>query len=128
MVACIEESFEVQRVARAGREGHSRQTYATLSSGAIGSSTRGISTQFTWRGGEVVEVRDAEQANASITGTTFTRPAADQLRVVRQGTPASTTTYGFVAATDTFGRVASVWRRAWYGLSALIPVVVRGPR
>lgn len=88
-----------------------RQTIATLSGGAIGTSSRDISTQVTYRGNEVAEVRDAEQANASATGTTFTRIADKQLRVVRQGTPASTTTYGYVSSTDNLGRVESVWRK-----------------
>lgn len=90
-----------------------RQTYTTLSSGSLGTSTRDISTTIAWRGNEAAEIKDAEQAAASppVPGTTFTRVAADQLRVVRQGSPASTTTYGFVATVDDLGRVGSVWRK-----------------
>jgi RHS repeat-associated protein len=92
-----------------------RQTIATLPGGAIGTTSRDVTTQVTYRGNEVAELRDPEQAFANATGTTFARIADRKLQVVRQGTPPvslpSTTTYGHVASTDTLGRVESVWRK-----------------
>ena len=86
------------------------QTYTTLSGGALGTSTRTVTTTVTYRGGEVAQVQDPEQTNSSATGTTFTRTATDKVQVVRQGSPASTTTYQFVATTDSLARVQSVFR------------------
>ncbi len=87
-----------------------RQTYATLASGVIGTAGRTISATVTYGGNEVVAVRDYLQT--STTETKFTRPAPGQMRVVRDGNTASTTTYGQVGGTtDSLGRIQSVWRR-----------------
>lgn len=88
-----------------------RQTFTTLSGGALGTTNRDITTELLYTGTEVREVRDAEQFAAGAAGTTFTRNAPAQMRVVRPGTPATTTTYGHVSATDSLGRVQSVWRK-----------------
>ncbi len=89
------------------------QTYAILTGSpiTIGTNARDVTTRIYYRGNEVSEIRDAEQYNAGQTGTTFTRAAANQMQVIRQGTPASITTYGYVATTDSLGRVQSIWRR-----------------
>ena len=87
------------------------QTYATLSGGALGTSTRTVTTTISYRGGEVAQIQDPEQTSAAAPGTTFARTAADKVQVVRQGAPASTTTYQFVAVTDSLARVQSVFRR-----------------
>jgi RHS repeat-associated protein len=87
------------------------QTYTTLSGGSLGTSTRTVTTTFTYRGGEVSQVQDAQQTSSSAAGTTFNRAATDKMQVLRQGSPASTTTYQFVASTDNLGRVQSVFRR-----------------
>ncbi len=91
------------------------QTYTTFAvtthpQGVLGTSSRTVTTSITYRGGEVAEIRDAEQTAASTTGTTITRTSTTEVQVVRQGTPASTTTYVLVATTDPHGRVQSIKR------------------
>lgn len=81
------------------------QTYTTLASGALSTGTRTATTVVGYRGGDIASVTDADGAT-----TTFTRPAAGQLRVTRPGTPSSETTYGLVAPGDTLARVGSIWR------------------
>ena len=86
------------------------QTYeSNMPNVTLTQSTRAISTQIGLVGAEVAWVKDAEQVAASGPSTTFIR-AAGQMAVVRPGTPASTTTYGYVASTDPYARVQSVWR------------------
>jgi RHS repeat-associated protein len=85
------------------------QTVEAITGGAITTSTRVITTQFGLVGGEVVSVKDAEQVSLGGPATTFSR-AAGQMVVVRPGTPASTTTYGYLATTDAQARVQSIWR------------------
>ena len=87
------------------------QTYETLSSGALGSTTRSISTQVTYTGSDVTAVKDAEQVVASGSGATFSHPGAGQTKVLRPGTPASETTYTLASVTDSLGRVTSVKRK-----------------
>jgi RHS repeat-associated protein len=86
------------------------QTVEAIASGALMTSTRVITMQVGLVGGEVVSLKDAEQVFLGGPATTFAR-AAGQMVVVRPGTPASTTTYGYVAAPDPQARVQSIWRR-----------------
>jgi len=88
------------------------QTVETLSAGALGNTTRAISTAIAYTGGDVATVTDAEeQSKGSPARTVFSRPAADQIKVVRPGSPASETTYGLVSGSDALGRIQSVWRK-----------------
>ncbi|CAN5516529.1 hypothetical protein BH24ACT5_BH24ACT5_03780 [soil metagenome] len=91
-----------------------RLTPAAIVSNAISTGTAVDPTaEITYRGGEVSQAKYAEQSAASppVPGTTFTRIAADQVEFVRQGTPASTTTYVLLSATDSLARVQSTKRR-----------------
>lgn len=89
-----------------------RQTPAAIVTNTILTGTPlDITNEVIYRGNEVKEFQDGAQDAAGQTGTTFARIADKMLQVVRQGSPASTMTYGYVASTDTLGRVESVWRR-----------------
>ena len=91
------------------------QTYATLTSGVIGSATRPISTQIAYLGGDVITVKNAEEVNAGSAGTAFTRPAASTVQVVRRGNGTAsldtTTQYLLVSANDDLARVGSIKRK-----------------
>lgn len=89
------------------------QTITTLtgSPAVLGTSARTITTEAVLSGSRVASVRDAEQKALGGPSTTFTWETATRLRVVRPGTPAATTSYGLVAASDPYARVQSVWRR-----------------
>lgn len=85
------------------------QTVEGISGGVITATTRLIETQVGLAGGEVVSVKDAEQVSLSGPAATFTR-GAGQMVVIRPGTPAATTTYGYLAGTEAYARVQSIWR------------------
>jgi YD repeat-containing protein len=89
-----------------------RQLPAAIASGSITTgSARDVTTAVAYAGSMVTEVRDPEQGTPG-SGTTFNWTGAGKLRVVRPGSPASTTTYGQLGATtEPLGRVESVWRR-----------------
>jgi len=87
------------------------QTVETLMSGALGSTTRAISTQIVYAGSDVTTVKDAEQVNSGGAGATFSHPGIGQTKVVRPGTPTSETTYTLASVTDAYGRITSVKRK-----------------
>ena len=85
------------------------QTYATESSGTLGTSTRTVTTEVAYSGSDVSTVTDAEeQAQGTPERTTFTAESSTKIRVDR---PTTTTSYGQVAAGDQYGRIQSVWRK-----------------
>lgn len=86
------------------------QTVETFSAGTLGTSTRTITTEIAYTGGDNVStVTDAEQqAQGTPLRTTFTVESSTKIRVDR---PTTTTSYGAVAAGDAYGRVQSVWRK-----------------
>ncbi len=87
------------------------QTVTTLASASLGTATRTITTEIGYAGSNVVSVRDAEQTALNGPATTFAAVAGSGVQVVRPGTPASTTTYVIVSASESLGRVRSVLRR-----------------
>ncbi len=89
-----------------------RQLVATLSGSAIGTTARNVTATVLYSGGRVVDVRDPEQTAANAQGTTFAYVGAGAMRVVRQGTPATNTTYTQAGATtDLMARIGSVKRK-----------------
>ena len=95
------------------------QTYATLTSGTLGTSTRPVTTAVTFIGSDVSVVKDAQEQFAGTTGTVFTRPSATEVQVVRKGSGTSqdtTTKYARTSASDAYARITSVKRKlgaAW---------------
>ncbi|HEY3438295.1 MAG TPA: DUF6531 domain-containing protein, partial [Actinotalea sp.] len=88
------------------------QTVEGAGATALTTTTRTITTEIAYRGGEAATVTDAEQQSKGTPArTVFSRPAADQVLVVRPGSPASETKYGLVSASDALARVQSVWRK-----------------
>jgi len=85
------------------------QTVETFSAGTLGTTTRTAITEIAYAGNLVTSVTDAEeQSHGTPVPTTFTAESSTRIRVDR---PTTTTTYGLVAAGDTYGRVESVWRK-----------------
>ena len=94
-----------------------RHVTAQLAGGVISNAPAADAiTTITYRGGEVRAVRDATQSAA--TETTFARSAPNTMRVVRAGTPATTTDYGLASGVTTYGRVGSVTR--WLGSTPIV--------
>jgi RHS repeat-associated protein len=85
------------------------QSIASATCG-FGGCIQPVTTLITYIGTEPRTIYDAEQVATSAPGTVFSRPAAGQMQVVRQGTPASTTTYGQASSTDPYARIQSAWR------------------
>ena len=90
------------------------RTVTTAGASALGTTTVTDATTVAYRGTEVASIRDASQA--AVDATSFARPAAGQVVVLRHGTPDATTTYGLQAATDPYGRVATVTRSPGAGV------------
>ena len=89
------------------------QTVTTISGNpaVLGTTTRSpITTTIAYTFADATTVKDAQETFNGTTGTVFSHPAAGQTKVVRQGSPATTATYGLVSATDSLGRNQSVWR------------------
>lgn len=83
------------------------QTLTTLSGGALGSTTRTLTTRLAYAGSRASYLRDAEQEALGGPPTTLTADQADRVVVAR---PTTTTTYGLLSAVDAYARVASAWR------------------
>ncbi len=88
-----------------------RMTQAYLNAGAIDSQVRDLVTTVSYVGNEVAQFQDAQQTYDGNAGTTFQRVADKQMQVKRPGSVTTTTTYGFIASTDSLGRVESTWRK-----------------
>lgn len=84
------------------------QTITTFSGTSLGTTTRLVTTAIAYASdSRVASVKDAEQVALNGPATTFTWESTQRVRVNR---PTSTTTYGLVAAGDSYARVQSTWR------------------
>ena len=87
------------------------QTVTGISGSTLGTTSRLITTEVAYVGGDVSTVTDAEEySKGSPARTAFSRPAAGQSRVIRPGTPASQVTYALVSPSDSLARVQSIKR------------------